>query len=225
MTSLRVAAVCALVLFVGGGAALAAEEWKVIDKTDEGYEIASREVAGQEVPTMRGRGVLNADVLQVLAVLLDAPRTKEWAEGATWTKVLEQQGILATLLHTYSDLKWPVSDRDAITRAKLIVLKPGEAYELAMTAEPNALPEMDGVVRIKRSDVHFVLKKQGEGKVWVEYMVDADPGGRLPKWLIRWASKSIPGDTLRKLQERAVKTQGQYAKVITQIQALPSGAQ
>jgi hypothetical protein len=209
---------CAL---VGLRTAHAEDDWKVIDQTDEGYEVAGRSVAGQEVPTMRGRGVLHGDILHVLAILMDAGRLKEWAEGVTWTKVLQQEGGVATLFHTYAELTWPVADRDVITRAKLTVHKKGDEYELTTNAEPTALPEQDGVVRIKRTSAHFLLKKQADDKVWVEYVVESDPGGKLPKWLIRWASKKVPGETLRKLQGQVNKTRGQYAAAIRKLAALP----
>jgi SHS2 domain-containing protein len=213
-------AVCTLCLFVGLFTAHADDGWRITDRTDEGYEVASRDVAGQQVPTMRGRGLLTGDILHVLAVLLDAARTTEWAEGVTGTKVLAQEGVVVTLLQTFIDLQWPVSDRDAITRAKLVVLKKDEEYKLVMNAEPKALPEQDGVVRIKHSYAHFHLRKQADGKLWIEYVVDVDPGGKLPKWLIRWASKSVPGDTLRKLQGQVEKTRGQYGTVISKLKSL-----
>jgi hypothetical protein len=216
----RSAWVCAVCLFLGLSSAHADDGWKVTDLTGEGYEVASRDVAGQQVPTMRGRGLLSGDLFHVLAVLLDAARTKEWAEGVTGTKVLAQEGVVVTLLQTFIDLQWPVSDRDSITRAKLVVLKKDEEFKLVMNAEPTALPEQEGVIRIKHSYAHFHLKKQADGKVWVEYVVDVDPGGKLPKWLIRWASKSVPGDTLRKLQRQVEKTRGQYDPVIRKLKSL-----
>jgi hypothetical protein len=216
-----IAAVCMLYVLAWIQPARAEDAWKVIDRSEEGYEVASLDVAGREVPTMRGRGVLRGDILHVLAILLDAGRLKEWAEGVTWTKVLQQEGGMVTLFHTYAELTWPVADRDVISRAKLTVRDKGQEYELATYAEPTALPEQDGVVRIKHTSAHFLLKKQGEDKVWVEYVVDSDPGGKLPKWLIRWASKKVPGETLRKLQAQVNKTRGQYDASIRKLAALP----
>ena len=196
-----------------------AGKWKVIDKTSEGFEIALREEPGRDLPSLRGRGVLKGDILQLLAIILDAGRATEWAEGASEVKALRTKGLVAEIVYAYSELTWPVSDRDVITKTVMTVKKPGEKYRLHMTALPDFRPEKDGVVRIKFSDTSFTLEKRGDGKVWVEYIVNVDPGGSLPKWLVRWASKKIPGDTLRKLQEQLGKTKGQYDGVIAKLRA------
>lgn len=197
--------------------------WKVIETSSEGFEIALREKPGEDLPAMRGRGVLQGDILHLLAILLDAERAPEWAQGATRAKTLERKGPLATLVYTFSELRWPVSNRDVITRGALTVRKPDETYRLEMRAEPNALPKKEDVIRIRTSDAHFQLEKKGPNRVWLEYVVHADPGGRLPSWLVRWASKSIPLDTLRNLQKQLNKTRGEYEAEIKVLRALDPG--
>jgi hypothetical protein len=197
--------------------------WKVIETSPEGFEIALRETPGEDLPAMRGRGMLRGDILHLLAILLDAERAPEWAQGATRAKTLERKGPLATLVYTFTELRWPVSDRDVITRGALGVRKPGESYRLEMKAEPDALAKKEGVIRLRVSDAHFQLEKKGANRVWLEYVVHADPGGRLPSWLVRWASKSIPLDTLRNLQKQLDKTRDRYAAEITALRALDAG--
>lgn len=194
--------------------------WKVLERTDEGFEIATREEAGRDLPSLRGRGTLKGDALHLLAIVLDAGRATEWAEGASRVKALRQKGVLAEIVYAYSELTWPVSDRDVITKGVLKVLKPGDAFKLTMTAVPDFRPKKKGVIRIKFSDSHFVIKRKGPDRVWVEYVVNVDPGGSLPKWLVRWAAKKIPGDTLRKLQEQLKRTHGQYDATVAKLRAL-----
>jgi hypothetical protein len=56
----------------------------------------------------------------------------------------------------------------------------------------------------------------------MEYQIDADPGGWLPKWLVRIISKSIPLRTLRKLRSRVAITSrdGRYRDYIESISHL-----
>jgi hypothetical protein len=41
--------------------------------------------------------------------------------------------------------------------------------------------------------------------------VSIDPAGSLPRWLVRWASKRIPFETLVSLEEHVQNTQAKYA--------------
>jgi hypothetical protein len=78
---------------------------------------------------------------------------------------------------------------------------------LTNTAVDGFVPEKEGVIRMKDSFARFHLKKQNPGRVWVEYLVNVDPGGSLPKWLVRWTSKSVPANTLKNLQRQLDKAE------------------
>ena len=49
---------------------------------------------------------------------------------------------------------------------------------------------------------------------YVVYQVDADPGGWLPHWLVRYTTKKLPLNTIRNLREQVAKTKGQYEERI-----------
>ena len=195
-------------------------EWRVVERTSEGYEVALRDVPGRDLPALRGRGTLHGDVLHVLAILLDAARAPEWAEGASRTKILQREGPVPIVIHTVTELRWPVSDRDVVTRSRLTSDRDAGIYRLEMHATPDALARHDGTVRISHADTHFVLKRKGKDETWIEYMVDVDPAGHLPTWLVRWAAQSVPEKTLSSLQEQIERTRGAYAKQIAELEKL-----
>jgi hypothetical protein len=197
--------------------ALAENSWKVIDHTSEGYEIATREEPNRNLPSLRARGVLKGDIVHLLAILLDAKRSTEWAEGANVVKILKRTGPLTALIYTRSELVWPVTDRDVLMYGELEVIKPGEEYTLVMRVSEKGMPPQDGVIRITDAYAHFHLKKRPDGKVWIEYVVNADPAGSLPTWLVKWASRKVPRETLNNLQKQFEKTKGDYADVKAEI--------
>lgn len=199
------------------GSALAEKSWEVIDHTSEGYEIATREEPNRNMPSFRARGVLKGDIVHLLAILLDAKRSTEWAEGADLVKIVKRTGPLTALIYTRSKLIWPVTDRDVLMYGQLEVIKPSQEYNLVMRVSDKGVPPQDGVIRITDAYAHFHLKKRPDGKVWIEYVVNADPGGSLPAWLVKWASRKVPRETLNKLQKQLEKTNGEYADVKAEI--------
>ena len=148
---------------------------------------------------------MNGDIERLLAILLDPEQATEWAEGASKVTIVSRDAT-RVIVDTYIDIAWPVWDRELVTSGKLRTIAPGKEYVLSMTAVDGYVPEKEGVVRMKDGFAQFHLKKQGPGKVWVEYLVNVDPGGSLPRWLVRWTSKSVPGKTLKNLQRQLNKS-------------------
>lgn len=184
-------------------AAVSAAEWQILDNSD-GIEVALREEPGRDLPTMRGRGVLRGDVDRLVAIIIDPDQATEWAEGASKVTMVARDEKRA-VIHTYIDIAWPVWDRDLVTSGTLRTIEPGKEYVLSNEAVDGIVPEKEGVIRMKKAFTQFHLKKQGPDQVWVEYLVNVDPGGSLPKWLVRWTQKSVPAETLKNLQRQLDK--------------------
>jgi len=204
MMSRRVFDILFVLLFVPAGAFC--DEWKILEIKD-GIEVALREQPGRDLPTMRGRTVLNGDIDRLVAILRDPDQATEWAEGASEVTLISRDDS-RDIVHTYIDLVWPVWDREIVSSSKLQTVDAGNEYILSSAAVPGFVPEKEGIIRIKDGTTHFHLKKRAPGKVWVEYLVNVDPAGDIPRWLVRWTAESVPSRTLKKLQNQLDKRGG-----------------
>lgn len=210
-----VALLSAGVLFLSTSAARAEGAWRLIDE-ERGIKVTARDEPGRDLPTLRGQGEIKGNVLDVLAVILDAKGATKWAKGADEARVLRVVDPRTQLIYTRTDTPWPVSDRDMIMRRMVKVVKPGSEFHIRLLCAPKETAELDGVVRVKTCDSYFHIRAVDEGKTFVDYQVNLDPGGSLPDWLIRWASKKIPMETLVSLEGHVKKTMGQYAAVVSE---------
>jgi hypothetical protein len=201
----------AFVAFTLGLAAVASAQgtWKVVDR-DRGIVVDTRAEPGRDLPTMRGRGVIEGEVNHVLAVVLDERGATEWAEGADRCKLLRRIDARTSLIYTYTDTPWPVSDRDIVMRRTIEVIKPGAEYRVRLLCAPRELAQVEGVIRVLDCDSHFYLRKESASSTFMEYQVNLDPGGSLPDWLIRWAAKKIPMNTFVSLEQQVEKVGSRY---------------
>ena len=110
-----------------------------------------------------------------------------------------------------SSQPWPVRDRDLIMKRTLQVLEPGKAYRLHLVCTPDERPELDDVVRVRTCETSFLLRAVDAAHTQIDYRVQADPGGKIPAWIVRRASRSIPLDTLLALAKQLELTRGKYA--------------
>ncbi|PCH50201.1 MAG: hypothetical protein COC22_05960, partial [Flavobacteriaceae bacterium] len=59
-----------------------------------------------------------------------------------------------------------------------------------------------GVVRMVRLKGSYLLTPSPNGGTDVVYSLDSNPGGKIPGWLVKQASKDLPYKTLKNLRER-----------------------
>ncbi len=199
----------ALLCASAAGAEAGRDGFRVID-SERGITVSVRDEPGRELPTFRGQGVIEGHVLYVLAVVLDVEGALEWAEGADETAVLRELDPRTHLIYTRTDTPWPVSDRDMVMKREVDVLEAGSSFRLRMQCIPRGVPKRDGVIRVTDCSSEFVLTKVDETHTSIDYLVNVDPGGNLPSFIINWAARSVPFKTLVRLEEQVKKTQSRY---------------
>jgi hypothetical protein len=207
---------CAAIILltaVSGAEAPHEPGWSVIDEK-RGITVSRQEQPGRGLPAFRGQGPVRGGVLQILALMLDSDSVEHWAYGIDEARLVRRIDESQDLIYLYSDVPWPVRDRDMVLRRTLRVIKPGEEFHLDLACEPNAVPEASGAVRVKFCRSAFHLRRLDSGSTDVDYHMSLDPGGLLPKWAGNYVAKHVPFKTLIAIEERAAATQGKYEAVV-----------
>ena len=181
---------------------------------ERGITVSTRAQAGQEFPSFRGQSRLRGELLHMLAVVLDDARSSEWAKGADEASVLKRLDERTQIIYSRSHQAWPVRDRDLVMKRHVEVRKPGAEYRVHIVCVAGEKPPVANVIRITQCETEFLLRKIDARTTFVDYQVRADPGGNNPGWMVRWASKNIPFDTLVGLEKQVEKTKGQYREAI-----------
>lgn len=187
--------------------------WSVVDR-ERGITLSRKEQPGCGLPAFRGEGHLQGGVLQVLAVMLDMKVLHRWAYGVDEARVIKRLDDRTELLYLYSDLPWPVRDRDMIVQKQVEVLKAGSEFRISLKCEPKAQAERDGVIRVQHCRSSFLVTKVDAETTGIDYVMSLDPAGLLPKWAGSFVAKNVPFKTLVALEERAAESHGKYEAVI-----------
>lgn len=188
----------------------ASSGFRIVD-TERGITVSVRDEPGQSLPTFRGQGVIEGDVLYVLSVVLDAEGAMDWAEGADEVQTIKQIDPRVHLLYSHTDTPWPVTDRDMVIKRKVEVVRQGAEFKIALECVGEGKPVREGIIRVTDCVSEFTLRKVDASHTEIDYTVHIDPGGSLPKWLIAWASRKVPFDTLINLEAYVQKKRSKYA--------------
>ncbi len=176
-----------------------------------GIHVDQKSVPGRTLAESRAVVEIAASRWEVLAVITDVVNQPEWVPRLAEVRVLETEEPLRAVFQLRMDMPWPVSDRDAVLSSHTeFPEKGGSITRFSMTSHPDPEPA-EGVIRMLRLRGHYALTALEPGRTRVEYLVDADPGGSLPNWLVTRIGRDDPWHTLDDLRKRVAATRGEYA--------------
>jgi hypothetical protein len=153
--------------------------------------------------------VLEASLPHVLAVLRDVPRHVEWRSRCVESRILRIESRNVAILYNRIAGRWPIADRDAVLRSETRVDGPDAArIELRAADSPEA-PDPRGAVRMPLEGV-YELRSEGPERTRVDYRMQIELGGYVPRWLASFATEDMPVATLEGLRRQVAATRGAY---------------
>ncbi|HTO53858.1 MAG TPA: START domain-containing protein [Myxococcota bacterium] len=192
--------------------ALAEGGWTEVFRED-GVTVLEQPVPQRSLPDFRGEETLDAELYDVLAVILDIPQQTEWMWQCRVSRVLRREGE-ASVVYQVLDAKWPATDRDVVFRSTPSVVEPGRVLAVRFASlEDPSVPPVPSLVRMPELSGDFRLEAQDGTHTRVTYTVSANPGGPLPAMFLRETVRQSPVDTLVGLRRRLGETRGRYAAV------------
>jgi len=208
LTAMVLSVLAAAPLASGGlGNAFAGDErWQEIAR-DQGIVVYERRDDIGELPARRAVGMIDAGFHDVLAVLSDVERQVEWMPRSRVVRVLKREDERVTWVYSLTDVPWPAADRDAVLRSEIDVVEPDRLAFIRFSSEgaTGLVDEVPGVVRAPRVKGHYRLSALGAGRTRVEYRIDADLGGRLPRAILDWATRQVPLASLLGLRRQVAR--------------------
>jgi hypothetical protein len=117
-----------------------------------------------------------------LLLLKDTQSVRRWLKQSEDAKLLDGSTEHHWKVYTRFISVWPVSPRDMVTCADVIRKK--ESLLIQITDCSELMPETKGYVRIRDVKALWTLNANDQG-FDMQYQGSANPGGELPKWLVR----------------------------------------
>jgi hypothetical protein len=181
------------------------------DISEAGIVVSVKSEPGRNLPVFKGVGTIDAGVYEVLAILDDAAHYTDWMANCASARIIKKISDFDRYEYNRTSAPWPVSDRDAVVHTT--VEGSAEKREVWARFESIRMPgqgPIDGVVRMPRLRGFYHLQAIDDTHTRVTYQVDADPGGMLPDWLVKRASRRLPIDTIVGMRKQVKQTRGRY---------------
>lgn len=176
---------------------------KVYTKTQENSNLKAIKVSCE----------LNTTLTKLTAVVFDVNAGTEWVYSTKLCSLIRQ--VSPTELYYYSEvsLPWPFSNRDFVAH---LVAKQDPVTKVVTIngpVAPDLVPEKKGIVRVEKSFGRWIITPRAKDLVHLEYMLETDPGGSIPAWLVNMFVTKGPYETFKKLKEQLNKPKYGNAKL------------
>jgi len=168
----------------------------------DGITVEEEVKEGQAFPIMFGKTRMNASVKQIGEWIRAVHTFVDWQHNCIEAKILTKADG-SMLIYNRVASPWPVSDRDVVIRPSETSLDNGGVLMKFENVQDGSVNVPRRVVRMVRLVGSYRLTPSPKGGTDVIYTLDSDPGGKIPAWLVKQASKDLPFKTLKNLRERA----------------------
>ncbi len=187
-------------------------EWKLRSEKDS-IKIFTARVAGSRINAIKIEAPLSSSLSQLVAVILDINSSAEWIYNTRSCVLLKQ--VSPTEVYYYSEIgfPWPAANRDFVAHIKVVQDPRSKAVVIDAENVSEQVPPKPGIVRISQSVGRWTILPLAKNLVSVEYVLQVDPGGNIPAWLINLFSTRGPFETFKKLRLQVQKPAYQRARL------------
>ena len=203
--TLNIAAI--ILLLIGSIGATAAEGhggWKLESEKD-GIRIYTREIYGSGLKQVRAVAELKAPMEAILQVLTDYDNYKLWMNNVRESYVMDRPQDSVSFVYSYEDSPWPVQNRYRVDKMRLAL---GDVVStLFFQSIPDYIQDPKDAIEAEHYEGWWKVSKMETGGCEVEYMLDGNPGGYIPSWLVNYLAIDAPYKTLANLRNRVSTVQ------------------
>ncbi|MCR9288952.1 MAG: START domain-containing protein [Bacteroidetes bacterium] len=173
------------------------QNWE-LSKEKEAIKIYTSE-SDKGLDFIKGYLIINTSIPRLLEVLTNHTDFVNWSYNCLESKRLEKISDLEYYVYSLTDVPWPVSDRDNVTRQKISYLKDG-VVKVDLEDFPEKYPKQNDIVRIPYLKGYWLFEPISDHQTAVEYYLHASPGGNIPEWLANAGVTDAPFQTLKGLR-------------------------
>jgi len=189
-----------LILLLGSClCAYSQETWK-LHTEKEGVKVFTKSILTSKVKALKIETFLNATASELVNVLLDIDREKEWVYNTKSCVVVKK--VSPSDLYYYSEviLPWPAQNRDFVAHIMVSQNPSTKVVTIDAPCVPGFVAEKPGIVRIVQSTGKWIITPMPKRQVKIEYSLAVDPAGSIPAWLVNLVASQGPLETFRMLK-------------------------
>lgn len=172
--------------------------WELVNEANN-TKVYTREVDDSKYEQIRIVTKIKAPISEIVNALEDVNYHQEWVYETEQSNLLKKNAVGDFEYYAIMNMPFPVKDRDVVigvNRKQDPITKVVNIKSVALEKRMEENPEL---VRIKNFISRYNISPQDNGWVEVDYFMSADPGGKLPAWIVNMFTVKGPVATMQSM--------------------------
>jgi len=192
-------------LFLAWYSAAGQSDWD-LKKDKDGIVIYTRSSADSPLKEYRVSAEIQSPLSDVYKFLSDLEKRPDWVIKCTGLDIIDTLGDWIRY-HTSYDIPWPLEDRDLVVEVGLSVSEDFTGAHLLTRSTDLEFLQKEGVIRMPRYKEEVFLWAVDSETTLFRSEGFADPGGKVPAWIVNMFLVDGIYDSVQRTRERVAKRQ------------------
>ncbi len=176
-------------------------DW-TLKREKDGINIYSRPSDYSKVNDIRVDMDLTGTVEQLAAVLRDVNGYSGWVYSTRTATMIKKVGENEFIYYAEVGTPWPATNRDYYADLKITLNPANHSMNVVSVGMKDYQPEKKDFVRVPMSRGSWTVTTQSARKIHLQYILQIDPGGSIPAWILNSFVAKAPLETFSSLKKK-----------------------
>lgn len=178
--------------------------WKP-EKQKNGIHLYLSQTPGSKFKAVKVECTFPGTYAKLISVITNVPRFNQWIYNTKQSKVIKQYSALDYLYYSETHMPFPMTNRDVVIHMRISTDSLPKFMTITGTGEPDAFPEIPGRERVPHYKTFWKVTMPTAQTVQISYILEINPGGSLPAWIVNNFIDKGPYETFINLKEQLAK--------------------
>jgi len=186
--------------FCFSGALYAEQSPWLLRESKSGIPVYTRKVEGSPILEYKANVIVDAPISKAIALFEDEKQIRRWYYQCVLSELVENEGPKKEVIYLILHLPWPVASRDFVFR-RTKTQDSGGIISYNLTALPDRLPLVKGMIRVQTIESVWSFKSLSEGRTEIFFQQHTDPVGSIPASIVNQLGAQTPFYSLKNFRK------------------------
>ncbi|HXB32209.1 MAG TPA: START domain-containing protein [Puia sp.] len=177
------------------------KDW-TLRREKDGIDIYSRPSDCSKINDIRVDMDLTGTVEQLAAIIRDVSGYTDWVYATRTARMIRKVNENEVIYYAEVGTPWPAANRDYYADVKITFNQADHSMNVVSVGMKDYQPEKKDLVRVPMSRGSWTVTTQSSRKIHLQYILQIDPGGSIPAWILNSFVAKAPLETFSNLKRK-----------------------
>ena len=174
------------------------QNWQ-FKKEEKGIRVYVRSLENSDnnLKELKITKMFRGDLNSIAAVLTDVSAYPNWVYKCAQAQTLKENSLWDIYFYSETKLPWPFQNRDVVLHSVMYMDDLGRLVSESKSVTGLEAKKKD-IIRVPFLHSVWTFQPVGNGLIKMTYILNSEPGGNIPDWLVNLAVDEGPVQTVKK---------------------------